>query len=823
VSIITKGQLKLMSNSISLSSFICRLICGVFITLSLIFQSELSIAGNILLTETEKQWIKDNPVITVGNELDWPPFDFVVDGKPAGFSIDLMRLVKQKTGLDVRFVNGYNWSQLLLMFKAGKIDVMPAIYSSEERKQYALFTRSYYSQPSVMVVHKDNTDILDVNSLKGKKVAVIRGFVITSVLKQTISEIELLEVENIVEGLKTVSVKEADAFIDSIGTVSYHLEHHYVPDLKVISRLKNKDLASPALHLATSKNEPVLRSILDKVLASISRIERMSLEKRWIHVPESISTLDASKRIVLTAEQIEWLSEHPVIRVGVDKDYAPYSYQDNDHSYIGIAPDFLKLLGEKIGITFELLPDLSWSEILQGTKDDLVDVVATAVMTDHRKQFLNFTQIYIPTPLVIMTEEGNSQIQAASDLNGRTVALVKDYSTTRLVMNQYPAVKQLLVETPVEGLHAVSSGAADAYVGVIGVNLYEAQKKGITNLKIAADFDVLENGQRLAVRSNWHEFALILDRALDSITEDERKAIYNKWISVPHIEQVDYSLLFKLLAGFLLIIGLLYWHNRKLSREISRRQRVETKLTVLNQKLEKEKAEADSANISKSHFLSSMGHELRTPLNAIMGFSQLLSLDNVDKFQAKDMSQEITKAGDYLLNVINGILDLSKIEAGKVQLDIESSNLYLLVNECVSLVKHTAQKRSIEIEISIEETGMDLNVRVDAMRYKQVLINLLSNAIKYNMDGGKVSIGYRLKDDRNVLLEVKDTGKGLTEVQKEHLFKPFERAGAENTSIEGTGLGLAICKQLIEMMDGEIGFESELGKGSCFWILVPLS
>lgn len=790
-------------------------------SISLLLFSVVSVADTtpLQLSQQEQDWIEANPVITVANEMDWPPFDYVEDGNPAGYSIDIVRLIKQKTGLQIEFVNGYAWHQLLALFKAGKIDVMPAVYADEDRSRFMLFTRSYYSQPSVMVVHKDNTDINSVASLKGKRVVGIRNFVITNKMKQVVPDSFILEVDSIIDAMKAVSLGEADAYIDSIGTISYNLEHNYIPNLKVISRLDSDVLENPALYFGVAKNNPLLRSILDKALASISRNEQLTLEKRWIHKSAAITKQDASKRIVLTAEQREWLGEHPVIRIGIDAGYAPYSFLDSDGSFVGVAPDFLALIGEKLGITFEPVQDLSWTQILRGVRERSVDVIATAVITDDRKAFLNFTQIYIPTPLVIMSRINDGRITQASDLDGLTVALVDEYSASKKVIAEHPTVKVINVASPAAGLHAVSSGKADAYVGVIGINIYQAQKQGITNLKVAGNYDVETNGQRFAVRSDWTELTLILERALDAISEEERKTIYDNWIDIPYVEQVDYSLLWDAFIAFTIVVSLMYLHNRRLTQEINRRKAVEQELLELNKNLSQARDEADHANKAKSKFLSSMSHELRTPLTAILGFSQLLESGPSLSGKQKDFAHEILQASNHLLGLINEILDLAKIEAGHTDLSFEAVDYDELIAECIGLVKPLAESNNITIANQSAINGIILNA--DRTRMKQVLVNLLSNAIKYNHSQGKIMISTALQGEDKYRITIEDTGIGIKQENLDRLFEAFNRLSAEGSSIEGTGIGLVITKRLVELMGGEIGVNSEYGVGSTFWIDMP--
>jgi len=235
----------------------------------------------IELTPLEKDWIKEHPQIIVANETDWPPFDYVENGRPAGYSIDIVRLIEKKTGLTVRFVNGFTWQELMQRFKAGKIDLMPAIFSNRERQNYILFTKSYHAQPSVIVAHKDSDDIVNIDTLAGKRIVGVKGFSFTASIKKNIPNSHIILVDNILEGLKAVSLGKADAFIESIGTVSYALEKNYIPNVKIISRVNNTAFNNPPIHMGVAKNQFVLHSIIGKALASITRDEKRILAARW--------------------------------------------------------------------------------------------------------------------------------------------------------------------------------------------------------------------------------------------------------------------------------------------------------------------------------------------------------------------------------------------------------------------------------------------------------------------------------------------------------------------------------------------------------------
>ncbi len=232
---------------------------------------------------------------------------------------------------------------------------------------------------------------------------------------------------------------------------------------------------------------------------------------------------------------------------------------------------------------------------------------------------------------------------------------------------------------------------------------------------------------------------------------------------------------------------------------------------------------AEKANEAKSDFLSSMSHELRTPLNAILGFSQMLIADT-NKTLAPDDRDAVTqifKGGEHLLGLVNEILDLAKIESGKLSVSIVEVSPADTLENCLISAKTLGKDHSIKI---VDETAPDLpTLWVDEVRFQQVLLNLLSNAIKYNRDNGTVTVSSSLSADNMLRLTITDTGPGIPKDKQDRLFEPFIRLSPDDASREGTGIGLTITRRLVEAMNGRIGFETEVGKGTSFWIDFPIA
>lgn len=514
----------------------------------------------------------------------------------------------------------------------------------------------------------------------------------------------------------------------------------------------------------------------------------------------------ADKQIELTAEEAAWLGSHKDVSVAVSSGWAPVEFLKKDNQFAGIAVDYLQLLETKLPLHFHYVR--STDNTLDNQTEMLSAVANPQSLTQSHYQAI--ADPYLQMPFVIFVRKETGDVSKLADLAGRKVAVFKYGSAARALAKNNPDIELVGVNLADDALLMLIEGKVDAYIGNLTVISYVAQNLGIGELKIAAKTPY---GAEIymAVDKQHPLLSSILSKALRAISDEERNHITSKWVTVTYEHHTDYrTLLLTVLiaAGVILVISLWGW---QLNREVKRRKIIESELV-----LAKEKAEA--ANKAKSAFLASMSHELRTPLNAILGFGQLLVRSKELSDLNHGSAEEIVHAGNHLLALINGLLDLSKIESGKLTMEMSVVNIQPVIDQAVVTISTLANERQISLSKHISAV---FYVEADKTRLKQVLLNLLSNAIKYNRENGHVDISAEKQADK-VIISVADTGRGIADSQFQEVFEPFQRLDAEMSNIEGTGIGLSITKHIINEMGGAIEVESVVGKGSTFRIILSL-
>ena len=532
---------------------------------------------SLVLSDEERAWLANNPgPFKVGAELDWPPYDFVQDGIVSGYSNDLLRLAADKIGLTLEFTHGHTWAELLRQFEAGRLDILPAIYSTPEReKRYAL-TPGYIGNPTVLVV-REGDSAQGLTDLAGRRVAVIDAYSITTLMAERYPEIIQHKVSNVVEGLKAVSFGQVDGFIDSFAVINYMLQTNVLPNLQVVGEVPLMNSDETTLHMAVTKQKPMLLRLLKRGLAAVKPEQRDVLYRRWLSSVNNKRTGISANELLttLSVDEIAWLKRHPKIRLGVDPASAPFEFLDKQGRFSGISADFSAEVAKRLGIAMLPGERRPRKNVLQAVSNKDLDVLPMAVATEGQRRYLLFSRPYISFPAVLVTRNDADYISSLSDLKRRRVGVVQGYITHEGLANDYPEIRNVPLESVAEVLKAVAGGKVDAGLLNLAAATQEMERLKLDKLKVAAPseytFDLA-----MAVRNDWPELVPILNKALDDIDEQTKTAIKNRWVNVSYEFGVNwYRILVwggsiaSVLIGLLALVS--FW-NRQLNRKVQERE-----------------------------------------------------------------------------------------------------------------------------------------------------------------------------------------------------------------------------------------------------------
>ncbi len=527
----------------------------------------------VALTDEEARWIAEHPAIRVHNETDWPPFNFAENGVPKGYSVDFMNLLAKKTGLKVEYVTGPSWNEFLEMMKQGELDVMLNIVKTPERQKYLLYTGSYFENPNVILSHR-NKQYGSLEELFGKTVSVPKGFFYEEILRRDYPRINLHLVKNAIESIKAVSYGKADAALGEQAVFTHLIDRHMMTDLIISGEAKTGNPELALLNIAVRTDLPILLSILQKAMRKVSVEEERVLRMRWI------PHIHSHERVDLTRQQRRWLGEHPKFSLGIDPAWPPFEFMDRG-VHGGIGASYVDIVAKRLGIEMEPVAGLTWSEVMDKARAGEIDILPTVMRSEEREKFLNFTKPYISLPVVIAARKGAPFIGGLAGLDGRKVGVVRDYVTQELLERDHGNLQITPFPTLKDGLDALEDGRIIAFVDNLGAIAYETERAGLENIRISApteyNFELA-----MAVRKDMPELVPILNRVLDTITDQERAAIRNAWINVRVSFGADVRTILTwavpIGVGAVLVIAAFIFWNHSLTQEITKRREAELNL-----------------------------------------------------------------------------------------------------------------------------------------------------------------------------------------------------------------------------------------------------
>jgi signal transduction histidine kinase len=535
---------------------------------------------------------------------------------------------------------------------------------------------------------------------------------------------------------------------------------------------------------------------------------------------ESSPAAGAGTLVELTAEEKTWMADHPIIRAGHDPGYEPYAIQDTSGQVVGIDPDYLELISQRTGLKFQNQVRSDWGQMIADFKAGQVDLLLSLSHSADRESYLAYTQSYAAAPNVIITRSDSPYLFALGELKGRTIAIPRGSMQLRRDLEEHvPGNIVVEYDSAAACYEAVAHGEAYASIGEIANASYFIKSHHLTNLRLGSVISA-STEIYLGVRKDWPLLTQIINKALASITAEDRQLINNRWIAVDSSTYGSWAKAFKIAAataaGALVIFMLVFFHNRSLAHELSERRRIQAEL-------EKTRDSLVRASQEKSELLHMVAHDLRGPLTAIQLGLELLQMDPplAPAAQLKTTIR-VNQSAEHMARLITDLLSAQNVEEGRFSLNFVSGDALYLARAAVSSMATVAQHKRITIETQLPAESVPL--KTDFVALQQVVDNLLSNALKYSPPGSRVEVAVAA-NTTNCRFEVRDQGPGVRPDEREKIFEKFGRGSAQPTQgEESIGLGLWIVRRFAMALHGHVWCEpGPGGVGSAFIVEIPLA
>ncbi|MCZ2720133.1 transporter substrate-binding domain-containing protein [Marinomonas sp. 15G1-11] len=515
-------------------------------------------AEPLVLSKDEKTFIETTPIVKVAMMPDFTPFTYYIDDKPIGFEHDLLDIISKKTGLTFE-KRIDKWTTIYNAFQNKEVDVITSISYKKFREPFTHFTSAYYDIP-IMIFVKDNFgEYKGLKSLSGKKVGVLKDVFYIKELEKS-GNMNLVFYDNYEDLTKDLVFGKIDALIQNLTNINYLIKKHVYTNITLASELILPNTTKEDLRFGVLPEKPLLSSILQKALTSITQKEMDVLTNKWIgslkEYPGGHIDLNKNEAAYVNTNQIKYC---------INPSGLPFEGLNEKGEHTGMSADYYRLFEQMLSAKFELVKTESWNQSLTYIQQQKCDMLALGMETPERKKHLNFTSHYLEVPLVVATKVDVPFINHILDLEGEKVGIIKGDAFVNILREKYPSLTIIEVTDIYDGLDQVKNGQLFAFIDTLASIGYEFQSKYFGELKIAGK--LAENLKlSIAVRKDDATLLNILQKVVNNITNDIHRKILTKWIPIKYEQGINYQTIWKASLGVITLILLMMYWNRKIVR-----------------------------------------------------------------------------------------------------------------------------------------------------------------------------------------------------------------------------------------------------------------